>query len=478
MKKDTKNIQPQSEQENSSPAKERIVAIFGRPNVGKSALFNRIAKKRLAIVHDQSGVTRDRMMLEVNWLQERFILVDTGGITVDSTAQAVDPIEAGIRSQVDAALGDAALAILVVDVQTGIHPMDMEVARQLRQKNIDCVVAANKCDEPRHEAGAAEFNKLGFPVYEVSAEHNRGIEPLMEKVLAGLPPSSDESTLKPLRVVVVGRPNAGKSSYINRLLKNERVIVSNIPGTTRDSIEIPFTIGKGEQARHYTLIDTAGMRHVHKIDNAVERFSLFRTEKSIASADIVVLVMDATLGPTSQDKHIAAKIIELRKGCVLIMNKWDAAREQRMTETKAEPVIRAMLPFMNHCPLLFTSALGGYNVRRSIDVIDHVAAQLQTRLPTGILNRTIIEATEKAPPKGIKGKKLRIYYALQVGVAPPVLRLFVNDPKLVARTYTDYLTRRIRERFGLEGAPLVISYRARTRPERTKLKDSSLPSEE
>jgi GTP-binding protein len=310
-----------------------------------------------------------------------------------------------------------------------------------------------------------DFAKLGFPLFGVSAEHNRGFDPFMTRVLAGLPQVVNETVTHPLRVAIVGRPNAGKSSYVNRLLKSERVIVSDVPGTTRDSIEVPFTIGHGPQARHYTLIDTAGMRQVHKIDSAVERFSLFRAERSIAEADIVVLVMDATIGPTSQDKHIAAKIQQLHKGCVLVVNKWDLSQAEGITETKAEPALRAMLPFMAYCPLVFISAKDGYNVRRSIEVIDLVASQVRTKMPTGMLNRTLIEAVERTAPPMVGGKRLRVYYVLQVSVAPITLRLFVNDPKLAVRPFTDFLVRSVRERFGLEGAPVIISYRARTRPE-------------
>jgi GTP-binding protein len=326
-------------------------------------------------------------------------------------------------------------------------------------------VAVNKCDEARHEVGVVDFAKLGYPLFAVSAEHNRGFGPFMSRVLAGLPQVVNETVKHPLRVAIVGRPNAGKSSYINRLLKSERVIVSDVPGTTRDSIEIPFSIGQGPQARHYTLIDTAGMRQVHKIDTAVERFSLFRAERSIADADVVVLVMDSTIGPTSQDKHIAAKIQLLHKGCILVINKWDLCQADDITETKAEPALRSMLPFMAYCPLVFLSAKDGYNVRRSIEVIDHVASQVRTKLPTGMLNRTLIEAAERTAPPMVGGKRLRVYYVVQVGVAPITLKLFVNDPKLAVRPFTDFLIRSVRERFGLEGAPVIISYRARTRPE-------------
>ncbi len=456
-------------------AKRRVVAIIGRPNVGKSAVFNRIAGRRVAIVHDESGVTRDRLMREVAWNEERFSLVDTGGVSVPDARQATDEIGAGTRRQVDAALQDAAVAILVTDVQSGLHPMDEAVARIVRKSGVPCLLAVNKADLPRHEAGAAEFAALGLPLFAVSAVHGRGFGELMERVVALLPEAENETAAAPLRVAVVGRPNAGKSSYINRLLKNERVIVSEVPGTTRDSIEIPFAIGSGPQARHYVLIDTAGMRHVHSVDSAVERFSLFRSEKSLEAADIVVLVMDAGIGPTVQDKHIAAKIIAARKGCVLIINKWDLSQAKGLTQTQAGPALFKEMAFMAHCPLVFMSAKDGYNVRKSIDVIDAVAAQTRTQLPTGMLNRVLEEACERITMPSAGRKHLRVFYATQTGVAPIRLRLFVNDTKLVKKSFIDYLERKVRERFGLEGAPLVLAFVERPRPERAEGKPAPAP---
>ncbi len=445
--------------------KSRVVAIVGRPNVGKSAVFNRIAGKRIAIVHDESGVTRDRLMREVDWEGQKFSLIDTGGVMVLDAQMEKNPIEAGIRAQVDAALADAAAVILVVDVQQGVHPMDEEVARIVRKTGVPCVVAVNKCDLLQHDAAAEEFSRLGFPLFPVAAQHNRGMGELMEAVLPHLPQVVNETVEKPLRVAVVGRPNAGKSSFINRLLRTDRVIVSEVAGTTRDSIDVPFVIGKGDQARHYILVDTAGMRHKHRIDNAVERFSLFRAEESVKEADVVVLVLDPDLGPTVQDKHIAALIQENRKGCVILMNKWDLAMEKGMTQTQAEPLLRKVMPFMSYCPILFISSLTGLNIRKSIEVIDAVAAQTRLTLPTGMLNRTLVEATRRVVAPAKAGKRLRVYYAVQVCVAPVTVRMFVNDPKLATKQYTDFMTRTLRERFGLEGAPVVILYRARTRPE-------------
>jgi len=451
--------------EPSPQPKRRVVAIVGRPNVGKSAVFNRIAGKRIAIVHDESGVTRDRLMAEVSWRDVRFELVDTGGVSLPDGTAGADAITIGVQDQVAAALADAAAVILVVDGLAGRHPLDAAVAAIVRRSGVPCVVAVNKCDEPRHDGAADDFAFLNLPLFPVAALHNRGFDDLMAAVLPHLPETVNETIAHPLKVAIVGRPNAGKSSYINRLLKSQRVIVSEVPGTTRDSISVPFTIGGGSQARHYVLIDTAGMRQVHKIDNAVERFSLFRAQSSVEEADVVVLVMDAEIGPTVQDKHIAAMIQERHKGCVLVMNKWDKAQAQDITQTKAEPVLRSMLPFMKHCPVTFISALDGYNVRQSIDLIDHVAAQTRTHLPTGLLNRTLDEATARVAAPMIGGKRFRLYYATQVRVAPVTVRIFVNDPDRLTKAYGEYLERALRERFGLEGAPIVLQFRARARQE-------------
>ena len=445
--------------------KRRVVAIVGRPNVGKSAIFNRIAGKRIAIVHDESGVTRDRLMCEVCWGDARFDLVDTGGVELLDGAHTRDAIATGVRAQVTAALADAAVAILVVDGIAGRNPIDEAVAVLVRRSGVPCVVAVNKCDEPRHEAGLDDFAPLNLPLFPVAAMHNRGFDALMAPVLAHLPETVNETVDHPLKVAIVGRPNAGKSSYINRLLKSDRVIVSDIPGTTRDSISIPFCIGRGDQARHYVLIDTAGMRYLHKIDNAVERFSRFRAEASVKEADVVVLVIDAEMGPTVQDKHIAALIQEQQKGCLLAVNKWDLSQEKGITQTRAEPVLREILPFMRHCPVVFLSAKTGYNVRKSIETIDHVAAQTRMQLPTGMLNRTLDEATARVAAPMVGGKRFKLYYATQTGVSPVFLRVFVNDPKRLTKAYGDYLLRCIRERFGLDGAPVIMKFRARARPE-------------
>lgn len=440
--------------------------IVGRPNVGKSALFNRIANKRIAIVHDQSGVTRDRIVREVSWHDERFHLVDTGGIRLFDGTQEKNVIEMAVRDQVDVAMADASAIILVVDVQAGLNPADEEVARLVHKSGRPCFVAINKCDLPGHERGRAEFDRLAFPSFTVSAQHNRGVDELMAEVVKLLPPKTEAELAedaKPLRVAIVGRPNAGKSSYINRLLRSDRVIVSNVAGTTRDCVDVPFTIGSGPTARHYTLVDTAGMRHVHKIDTSVERFSLFRSEEAVEACDVAVLVMDAEIGPTTQDKYIASMIQREAKACVILVNKWDIARAKGYTETAAIAHLREMLPFLKHVPVLFMSAQDGYNVRNTVEMIDRVAEHQRRVLPTGVLNRTLTNALAHVQMPGKNGRHLRFHYVTQTGSNPMILRLFVNDARLVTKPFQDYLMRTLREAFDLEGAAMILQFRSRVK---------------
>lgn len=446
-----------------------LVSLVGRPNTGKSALFNRIARKRVAIVFDQPGVTRDRVTREVEILGRKVMLVDTGGIAFDRGVTN-DPLDSETRSQAALAVEDSAVCVIVIDARAGILPLDTEVIKRVRESGVPCVIAANKCDTPEDDWRAAEFERFGLPVFAISAEHGRGIEALLKDITGKLAPvSEEEKSARPLRVAIVGRPNAGKSSYVNRLLNAPRVIVSEIPGTTRDAVEVPFSIGSGPEARHYMLVDTAGMKpHTKMSKTSVDNFSLFRSEAAIEEADVVLLVLDPMLGPTMQDKRIAGKILEANRACVILMNKWDLAQEKGMTETKAVPALRAMMPFLSFAPVVFCSNKSGYNIRRTVEAIDTAAASASMKLPTGMLNRVIEVATKKTLSPMVKGKRLKIYYGLQVSTNPQTLRLFVNDPKLVTPAYLSYIERRIRERFGLEGAPLRIFLKARSRKEPTK----------
>jgi GTP-binding protein len=438
----------------------RVVAIVGRPNVGKSALFNRIVRRRVAIVHEESGVTRDRLAMNVTWEEERFELIDTGGLALMDQAVAEDDIEEGIRRQVEVAIQDATVVILVVDLREGCLPLDVEVSKILHESNSTVIVAANKADEAVHDALAPEFSHLGFSVIPVSALHGRGLNELLGAVTGLLPPAGELAEIDPLRIAVVGRPNVGKSSYINRLLHDDRVIVSNVPGTTRDSVEVPFVIGKGSQVRHYRLIDTAGIRRLGKVDSVVERFSLFRTDESIERADVVVLMLDAAEGPTSQDKKIARKVLDQLRGCLLLVNKWDLAMEEKVTQKKYGEALRKELPFLGFVPIVFASATTGFNVRRCIDAMDYVAGQVQTQLTTGVLNRLLHDAFDRVQPPMVGARRLKLYYATQVGVKPIRINLYVNHRKYVSPQYQQYLIRSLRTAFGLEGAPVQLRFRS------------------
>ncbi len=446
----------------------RVVAIVGRPNVGKSALFNRLVGRRVSIVHEEVGVTRDRVVCEANWNGERFELMDTGGLGHFGKQVSDDQIIAGTELQAEIAISDASFIIFTVDITAGVAPLDEEVARILHQSGRTVILAANKSDNPERDETVYDFDRLGFPVFPVSAIQNRGIDALMEALVPQLPKEENPTEKTPLRVAVVGRPNAGKSSYINRLLKSERVIVSDVPGTTRDSVEIPFTIGKGATARHYQLIDTAGMQKDTRSKGAVDWFSNLRTEKSIERADVVVMVLDAETGPTSRDKKVAAKIIDAQKGCMLLINKWDLAQDadDDITQTKYLPALREALPFMGFAPVLFVSAKSGYNIKRSVEAIDYVAAQTRTEITTGVLNRVIQQAIEKYPPPIAKGKRLKVFYGTQSGTNPIYFKIFVNDPDYSRSNWLAYLQNQLRAAFGLEGAPIFIKLVARSRPKK------------
>jgi len=449
----------------NTSAQKRIIAIVGRPNIGKSALFNRIVGRRVSIVHEECGVTRDRVVCEAEWNGQYFDVIDTGGLGTMDSGSAHDIIMDNTHKQVAVAIEDAAAIIFVVDITTGRVPMDEEVARLLHRADRPVFIAANKADTPARDEQAPEFEKLGFPVFPVSALHNRGIDLLLQTAVAKLPEAPPREKHTPLRVAVVGRPNSGKSSYINRLLNSERVIVSEIPGTTRDSIEIPFAIGSGPHAKHYLLIDTAGINRRNRRSGAVEHYSNLRAEESVENADVVVLLMDATEGPKLQDKKLAAKIIEAKKGCILAVNKWDLAEDEAVTQTKYEPALRKEMPFLDFAPLLFISAKSGYNIRRSVDMVDYIADQVQLKLSTGVLNRILQDAVQKNPPPSVNGRPLKIYYATQAGIKPVRVKLFVNNTLRATSSYKRYLDHEIRKAFGLEGAPIELKFVPRPRPD-------------
>lgn len=443
------------------PSRLPVIAIVGRPNVGKSALFNRIAGRRIAVVHSQSGVTRDRLMIEVVRNDRAFLLIDTGGISAIDGSESEDRIEASIHRQVQAALDDADCVIMLTDIRAGVVPLDQEVAQFIHRKDLPVVLAANKADAHSDDQLASEFEELGFPVVPVSAIHGRNIDALMKMLAAKIPAVTELSRDNRLRITVTGRPNVGKSSYINAMLKVDRLIVSDIAGTTHDSVDIPFSVGQGESARHYLLVDTPGIRKASKISTAVDKFGIIRAEESIASSDVCVLMLDAVQGPTAYDKKIADLIMSHEKGCVVIVNKWDLSEDIKKQEYAR--AFKKAMPFMRHCPVVFVSSLTGTNVHNSLEMIEHVAAQVTARIPTGTLNRALEDAENRVAPPSVKGKKLHIYYAVQTDVKPLKFSIFVNNPKLIVPNYRDYLTNAIRNKFGLEGAPIVLILRNRPR---------------
>ena len=486
-----------------------LIAIVGRPNVGKSALFNRIVKKRIAIVHDQPGVTRDRVSVEAEWRGRPFTLVDTGGIGLLRGEKSNDVIIQAALEQVELAIEAASIFILVVNVQDGVVPLDREVADRLRRSGKTILVAANKVDTERMEKLADEFTSLAFPqIFPVSAIHGEGIERLMDAATAEIPlaeakpaPGENETATEgmepdpkqgsrpvrtgPLKIAIVGRPNVGKSSIINALTQSERVIVSPIPGTTRDAVDVPFSVETEGVLSHYILIDTAGMRKARRVDDSVEFFSVQRSEESIIRSDITVLVIDASEGITEQDKKIADVIVENRRACIVVINKWDLFDEEVRAARKQEIVrrekkvrregqgkelttlsqfaewVQEKLFFLDYAPVIFTSAKSGFHLDRLLEAVRYVAAQLQQRIPTAILNRTLRDAVERRQPVSDAGHRLKFYYATQVRESPPTFLLFVNRDELFSDQYKKYLCGELRTAFGYEGCPIVLAAKAR-----------------
>src|ERR1039458_6395100 len=481
-----------------------LIAIVGRPNVGKSALFNRIVGKRIAIVHDQPGVTRDRITAEAEWHGRAFTLVDTGGIGLLRREKAGDVIIKAAMEQVDLAVESANVIILVVNVQEGIVPLDREVAEKLRRSGKPILVAVNKVDTHRAEISADEFAQLGFEkIFPVSAIHGEGIQPLMDAAVAALPPpqgdecrvTSDEGSpatddgpdsspatrhASPLKLAIVGRPNVGKSSIINALTQSDRVIVSPVPGTTRDSIDVPFEVETDGVRQKYVLIDTAGMRKARRVEDSVEFFSVQRAVDSIERCDIAVLILDAEAGILEQDKKIADKIVEARRACIVVVNKWDLVAEsvrqvreeeiekrnkKQRTEGQAKIIstlgefgqwVQDKLFFLDYAPVIFTSAKSGFHLDRLLEAVRYVAAQLQQKIPTAILNRTLRDAIERRQPVSAAGHRLKFFYATQVRQAPPTFLLFINRDELFSDPYKKYLAGELRRAFGYEGCPMVL----------------------
>ena len=454
-------IMEQTETKNEiTGAPRRCIAIVGRPNVGKSTLFNRILKRRIAIVNEESGSTRDRLIADATFNGERFQIMDMAGIGVLDGETARDAVTAGAHRQIEKALDQAGIYILVVDAAQGVLPLDIEVAKRLHRYGKKVIVAANKVDNDSLEKGADDFLRFGYPVFPISAIHNFGIDLLLECALSFLTPETDtaEQETEPIKVAIAGRPNAGKSSFINRMLNDDRVIVSDVPGTTRDSVDIPFTVTSKGKRRNYLLTDTAGMRKSGKFASALDKYSVMRASDSIARADVVVIVLDAVEGPKDQDKKIAAIACEYRKGCVLVVNKWDLAGEVTQKEYLAG--LAEHVPFLDYAPVVFVSALTGYNIRQALEGISLVADNIESKLSTSTINKVLQTAQAKYPAPIIQQKRLKIYYGTQVRSNPIIIRLFVNYPERLTDNYKAYLINSLREHLELRGAAVVLSPQA------------------
>ncbi len=449
-----------------------LVALVGRPNVGKSTLFNRLAGERLAVVDDTPGTTRDRQFAEAEWNGVAFAIVDTGGIEVQgrglSVPLSLDSAEyiSQIRQQAELAISEADAVVLVVDIVTGVTAPDEEVANILRrhQRNVDGVLrppiflAVNKADNAQRREDVYSFYELGMgEPFAISAMHGTGTGDLLDALVAGLPATPEVEEDSSVKIALVGRPNVGKSSLLNRLLGEERVIVSPIPGTTRDAIDTHLDF----DGMAVTLIDTAGIRRRGRIEVGVEKYSVLRTYRALDRADVALLLLDAVEGIAAQDAHIAGMVLEKNRSVVVIVNKWDAVEKDTHTMNTFTDGIREQLHFLDYVPVLFVSAKTGQRTDQVLPTALQVQEERLVRIPTAELNRIVREAVDKHAAPSKTGRRLKILYAAQVGVDPPTFLFHVNDPKLVHFTYRRFLENQIRGQYSFLGTPIRISFRAR-----------------
>lgn len=426
-----------------------IVAVVGRPNVGKSTLFNRLAGERISIVQDTPGVTRDRIYADVEWLGHKFTLIDTGGMEPDTE----DVILRQIVVQAQIAIDTADVIIFVTDVKQGVTEADAQVANILRKARKPVILAVNKVDDMRKEnLDVYEFYSLGIgEVYPVSAGQALGLGDMLDAVCDMFPEGLEtEEEEDIIRVALIGKPNVGKSSLINRILGEERLIVSNIPGTTRDAIDTPFEL----DGQKYMLIDTAGMRRKSKIKEDIEKYSIIRAVAAVERCDVAILVIDAQEGITDQDTKIAGIAHERGKAAIIAVNKWDAIEKDDKTMNKFLKDIANELAYMAYAPRVFISALTGQRVIKMLDTVKEVYANNNMRVSTGVLNDVLVEAMAMQQPPAEKGRQLKIYYMTQVGVRPPTFVIFVNDRELMHFSYRRYIENQLRQNFGFKGTPI------------------------
>ena len=434
-----------------------LVAIVGRPNVGKSMLFNKLCGRRLSIVEDTPGVTRDRLYAEAEWRNRRFDLVDTGGIEPSADSE----ILSFMREQAEIAIQNAAVIIFLCDIKTGVTASDQEVAGMLLRSGKPVVLAVNKMDQVGHtNPDIYEFYNLGLgdPVA-VSAVHGHGTGDLLDACMAYFPPEDgEEEDRDTIQVAVIGKPNVGKSSLVNRILGEQRVIVSDMAGTTRDAVDSFFENQKGK----YLFIDTAGMRKKSKVDDRIEKFSVLRATMAIERCDVCLILIDACEGVTEQDTKVAGLAHEAGKACIIVVNKWDAIEKDGKTMDRMRQDIRRDLSYMTYAPIVFISALTGQRVERLFDLINYVNDQASLRITTGMLNSVLADATARVQPPTDKGRRLKLYYMTQVGIKPPHFVIFCNDARLFHFSYQRYLENQIRSTFGLEGTPVRLTIRQKS----------------
>ena len=433
-----------------------VVAVVGRPNVGKSTLFNALAGERISIVKDTPGVTRDRIYADVNWLDYHFTMIDTGGIEPDSR----DVILSQMREQAEIAIATADVIIFLTDVRQGLQDSDSKVADMLRRSGKPVVLVVNKVDSfEKFMPDVYEFYNLGIgDPFPISAASMLGLGDMLDEVVKYFPDyAKDEEEDERPKVAIIGKPNVGKSSLINKLAQEDRVIVSDIAGTTRDAIDTDITY----DGKEYVFIDTAGLRRKNKIKEEIERYSIIRAVTAVERADVCIIVIDATEGVTEQDAKIAGIAHERGKGIIIAVNKWDAIEKDDKTIYRHTEKIRQILSFMPYAEIIFISAKSGQRLNKIFELIDVVIANNSMRVATGVLNEIVTEAVAMQQPPSDKGKRLRIYYTTQVAVKPPTFVIFVNDKELMHFSYTRYLENRIRETFGFRGTALKFIIRER-----------------